>query len=290
MGPVAALLPSGPGGPRLHLQHGPIDLIIGADGDRDAGFAAAQNRFATVLDELVSELPLLRQPIGPGTPMPNGAIARLMAQATCPHHPQFITPMAAVAGAVADTILAAMRNATPLRRAYVNNGGDIALYLDPGKTFTTAMAQLDGNDLGRISVSHSTGIGGIATSGAGGRSLSRGIADTVTVLAASAAQADAAATMIANAVDLPDHPAIQRQPASELQPDSDLGDLPVTVQCPRLCTNDIHAALQRGYYTAQMLRQSGLIHGAAMFLQGHSLVSGDAGFTQMPNQRTRLHA
>ena len=41
----------------------------------------------------------------------------------------FITPMAAVAGAVADEILQAMRRAAPLARAYVNNGGDIALHL-----------------------------------------------------------------------------------------------------------------------------------------------------------------
>ena len=49
---------------------------------------------------------------------------------------------------------------------------------------------------------------GIATSGWRGRSFSLGIADAVTVLAATAAEADAAATVIANAVDLPGHPAI----------------------------------------------------------------------------------
>ncbi|WP_204349766.1 hypothetical protein, partial [Klebsiella pneumoniae] len=72
------------------------------------------------------------------------------------------------------------------------------------------------------------GIGGIATSGAQGRSFSLGIADSVTVLARDAASADAAATLIANAVDL-DHPAIRRRPARNLDPDSDLGDRLVTV-------------------------------------------------------------
>ena len=65
---------------------------------------------------------------------------------------------------------------------------------------------------------------GVATSGWRGRSFSLGIADAVTVLAATAAAADAAATIIANAVDLPGHPAIARRPASELEDDSDLGD------------------------------------------------------------------
>ena len=67
---------------------------------------------------------------------------------------------------------------------------------------------------------------GIATSGWRGRSFSLGIADAVTVLADRAAAADAAATIIANAVDLPGHPAIVRVPACELAPDSDLGRAP----------------------------------------------------------------
>ena len=83
---------------------------------------------------------------------------------------------------------------------------------------------------------------GIATSGQGGRSFSLGIADAVTVLARRAADADAAATMIANAVDL-DHPAIQRRPAVRLDPDSDLGDLPVTVAVGDLSRSEVAAAL-----------------------------------------------
>ena len=43
----------------------------------------------------------------------------------------YVTAMASVAGAVADEILSVMRDAAELDRIYVNNGGDIALYLDP---------------------------------------------------------------------------------------------------------------------------------------------------------------
>jgi ApbE superfamily uncharacterized protein (UPF0280 family) len=270
----------------LHLQHGPIDLIIGADGDRRVAFAAARDRFSTVLDELVGELPLLRKQVQPQSGLPVGKIARAMCLAVQPHA-GFITPMAAVAGAVADEVLIAMRAATDLRRAYVNNGGDIALHLARGQSFTTAMAGPDGADLGRITVTDQ--IGGIATSGAGGRSLSRGIADAVTVLADSAAQADAAATLIANAV-ITDHPAIRRQPARDLDPDSDLGDRLVTVFCPPLPLSDIQTALDNGQRSADDMRQRGLIDAAALFLQGESRLSGQTGFTPSPSHRTLVHA
>ncbi len=311
LGPVAAILPCGT---RLHLQHGPIDLIIGADGGRKAAFAAARARFATVLEELVAELTLLRQPVRPGTPRPAGSIGQAMQDAAQTHATAateflknsgsfsfkenggatddlgFITPMVAVAGAVADTILAAMINAAPLRRAYVNNGGDIAIRLGKGQTFTTAMALAVGTDLGRIEITAGQGIGGIATSGFGGRSLSRGIADAVTVLAGSAAHADAAATLIANAVDLPDHPGILRQPARHLHPDSDLADIPVTVFCPALASADVSRALQRGLHIAQHMRANGLIHAAALFLQGQSRLAGRVTIPQTPNQRRPVHA
>ncbi|MFX7144802.1 hypothetical protein ABTI11_20165, partial [Acinetobacter baumannii] len=82
----------------------------------------------------------------------------------------------------------------------------------------------------------------IATSDRHGRSFSRGIADAVTVLAKTASQADAAATIIANNVDLPGHPAIQRVPANELQPDSDLGSRLVTRAVGTLTEQEIETA------------------------------------------------
>ncbi len=266
-GPVAVLLP----GHRLHLQHGPIDLIIGVTGDRRAAFEAAQARFATVLDELVAELDLLRRPV---RDVPQGAIARVMGAAVRPHADGIVTPMAAVAGAVAQTVLAAMLEATPLTRAYVNNGGDIALHLTGSETFRLAVAAPDGTDLGRIAIGAGDGVRGIATSGQGGRSLSFGIADAVTVLAGSAAKADVAATLIANAVDLPGHPAVLRGPACEVQPGSDLCDHPVVTQVGALSVAQRDAALDRGLAKAQNMVAAGLIHGAALFLRGGSRIVG----------------
>ena len=95
---------------------------------------------STILDELCAELPLLRARSTPTSPRPQGVVARRMAAAVAPFHAErFVTPMAAVAGAVAEEILAAMTEAAPLARAYVNNGGDIALHLAPDETFAIGM-------------------------------------------------------------------------------------------------------------------------------------------------------
>ncbi len=269
--PVARILPDGQ---RLHLQHGPIDLIIGVDGDRAAGFAAARARFTTLLDELVSELDLLRTPVGPSSARPGGETARRMAKAARAHLPAFITPMVAVAGAVAETILAAMLETAELRRAYVNNGGDIAIWLAPGQHFDIGLSALTGGGLGRVRIGHDDPFRGIATSGRGGRSLSLGIADSVTVLAPGAADADAAATMIANAVDLPGHPAIRRVPARDIRPESDLADLPVVRSVGHLTADEYARALEAGLVAARRLERAGTIHAAALFLGGQAKTCG----------------
>ena len=267
VGPVAALLE---GGARLHLQHGPIDLIIGADGDRNRAFRAAFARFETVLEELVTELPLLRS--ADATPA-RWRIAQVMQRAVAPHQ-GFVTPMAAVAGAVAEAVLTAMVAGAQVSRAYVNNGGDIALHLRGDAQFSVAMAGLAGDGLGRIRIGAADPVRGIATSGRGGRSLSLGIADSVTVLAPTAAMADVAATLIANAVDLPGHPGITRTPACDLQPDSDLGQRLVVTNVAPLGAAEARRALDCGAAAGEVMVQDGLIVGAGLFLQGQSTTCG----------------
>jgi ApbE superfamily uncharacterized protein (UPF0280 family) len=185
----------------------------------------------------------------------------------------FITPMAAVAGAVADEILAAMTGAAPIEKAYVNNGGDIALYLSGAADFKVGIVDRIGAPLVAATsrLTARSGVGGIATSGWGGRSFSLGIADAVTVLADSAATADAAATVIANAVDLPRHTAIRRKPAADLQPDSDLGRKRVTIGVGALTDAEIAAALQTGHVVAEGLQAEGHIIAASLFLKGRGV-------------------
>lgn len=264
-------------GGRLHLSDGPIDLVIGAEGDAERAYRAATARFATVLDELCAELPLLRSPSTPGGPAPRGATARRMDAAVRPHGARvFITPMAAVAGAVADEVLAAMTGAAELSRAYVNNGGDIALHLGEGASFAIGMVETPEtpNLFGSTRIGSGDPARGIATSGWRGRSFSLGVADSVTILARDAAGADACATLVANAVDLPGHPAVARAPARDFDPQSDLGRRLVTRGVGALTGAEIDAALAAGAAEAARLIEGGAIFAAALRLQGATRVVG----------------
>ncbi|UPT84479.1 UPF0280 family protein [Bradyrhizobium barranii subsp. apii] len=277
------------GGRRLHLQDGPIDLIVEARGHADAvraAYEAAARRFTGLLDELCAELPELRTAAVERTSL-KGVVARRMHAAVVPYAADcFITPMAAVAGSVAEEILGAMLGAATLDQAYVNNGGDIALHLGEGEHFSVGLMDRPDRDgvLRKMRVYSGDPVRGIATSGRHGRSFSLGIADAVTVLAATASQADAAATVIANAVDLPGHPGIIRKSANDLQPDSDLGARLVTRDVGELSQNEVAAALESGAECARQLFDRGLIEGAVLQLCGDMLVIGTR---DMEEQRTR---
>jgi uncharacterized protein len=251
--------------------------MLGADGDPAAVDNAVEHtwsRFQGLLAELADELPMLRSPVQKAVAVV-GPVARRMVQACWPHRGRFITPMAAVAGAVADELIACFCADQRILRAYVNNGGDIALHLAAGQRYKVGLYA----DIGRLKrreehtldgefeVTGELPVRGVATSGWRGRSFSLGIADSVTVLARTAASADAAATMIANSVDVQD-PAILRRPASQLKDDTDLGDRLVTVAVGPLTADRVREALDAGLARACELTEHGLIHGAALWLQG----------------------
>ena len=259
-----------PDGRRLHLHHGPIDLIVSAEGaERDAALAAAVARFDGLLEGLVAELDVLRSRASATRPKDGTgrteltATALRMIRAVTPFSDTFVTPMAAVAGAVADEILAAMTRHR-LTKATVNNGGDIAFHLGPGETFRAV------SPAGPVEISADNPARGLATSGWRGRSHSLGIADAVTVVARTAAEADVAATLIANAVDLPDHPAILRTPADTLAPDSDLGGRLVTTGVGALSGAESNTALESGTEVARQFLSRSLIHAATLTLNGET--------------------
>ncbi|HEV7878891.1 UPF0280 family protein [Bradyrhizobium sp.] len=265
-------------GRRLHLQDGPIDLIVeawGSEANVGAAYAAVARRFTGLLDTLCEELPELRKAADPVSCRLRGKIARRMDAAVAPFASKhFITPMAAVAGAVAEEILGAMVEAANLKRAYVNNGGDIALHLGAGEHFTVGLVDRPDQPgpMQTTIIEAGDPTRGIATSGRHGRSFSLGIADAVTVLARTAAQADAAATIIANAVDLPGHPAVLRCAAHDLQPDSDLGARLVTREVGDLSPYELEEALEAGADRARALLARGLIESAALRLHGKTRI------------------
>ena len=270
-GPVRARWADG----RWHFQHGPIELVIGLDGVPhviDAAIDDCWRAFGDVLPRLVAELKSLRSPWSPSLLL-QGPVASRMGRACAPYARDFglfITPMAAVAGSVADHLIGTLRR-PGIERAYINNGGDIALHLTAGTAFDVGVVanahapRLDGG----LRIDAEAPVRGIATSGWRGRSFSLGIADSVTVLAVDAAAADAAATMIANHVDI-DHPAIERGPADQRRDDTDLGSRLVTVDVPPLPADAVDTALDRGFAFAQRCRTAGLIHAALLTLQGRT--------------------
>lgn len=270
-GACCARLPDG----RLHLQHGPIDVLIecwGEEPEVEAAYGQACRRFGTILAELAEELTRLRAPVSGEYPRMHGRVAQRMAAAVWPHRDVFITPMAAVAGSVADELMAALLLERSLRKACVNDGGDIALHLAPGEEIWVgivddpARPQINAD----VCVHEHERTRGVATSGWRGRSQSLGIADAVTVLARTAAEADAAATLVANAVNI-EHPSIRRLPAREVKEDSDLGDLPVTVAVGALPAAAVHDALETGVSVARAMQRAGLLEAAYLSLQGRAV-------------------
>ena len=153
------------------------------------------------------------------------------------------------------------------------------MHLTAGEKFVVGMVERPDRPslFGTLTITSENPVRGIATSGWRGRSFSLGIADAVTVLADRAAAADAAATIIANAVDLPGHPSIIRVPAFELAPDSDLGSRFVTQAVGNLTESEVNQALASGLRIAERLRRTGLIRAAALNLCGRDAASGCIG-------------
>jgi uncharacterized protein len=291
--PVAVRLPDGR---RLHLQHGPMDVIVEVTGPARAVAAAetaAVARFETILEELVPQLPALRSPVGSDVPPPQGAVAERMVAAAGRFAGVFLTPMVAVAGSVADELCHVIAAVPGVARAYVNNGGDVALHLTPGTSLTVGLVPsiAHGAPESSLPVTASSPVRGLATSGWGGRSFSFGIADAVTVVATRTAMADVAASLLANAVDLPGHPAVERRPANELDPDSDLGDRLVTVGVGELTDADVDAALDRGAAAARelLLGHADLL-GVVLALRGRRRVEGEALVGLRTDDQERPHA
>ena len=275
---------------RWHFQHGPIDIVLQLAGEPQACADAIEKswqRFECLLPELVSELFYLRQAVSAledhvFTHPVAQRMHRAATQAAFASHDGFVTPMAAVAGSVAQELLPCFIQAG-VDKAYVNNGGDIALHMQPGESWRIGMVSDMAQALrnwhahelsvdGAFVIEADMPVRGIATSGWQGRSFSLGIADSVTVLAATAAQADVAATLIANAVNI-DNARIQRRRADSLRDDTDLGARLVTVDVPPLHAQQLQQALEYGLDCARDMQSRGLIHAAFLSCQGHAVVA-----------------
>ena len=182
---------------------------------------------------------------------------------------QTMTAKAAVAGAMADEIADLIFEDGDVSKVIVNNGGDIAIRLRGIEIANVGII----SDLSRKEITHKLlvdsggNIGGVATSGFGGRSFTKGIASAAVVVASTASLADAVATVLGNTVNV-DDPVIERQLAEEIYPGTDIPGHLVTTRVGNISQNKIKEALEKGLIKARELQDKGLIFGALLALKG----------------------
>ncbi len=178
-----------------------------------------------------------------------------------------LTPMAAVAGTLADAVAdwLFIRGSS---KVVVDNGGDIAIRLAAGETaFVGIRPQINRLDISHIAqLDDCRSSWGVTTSGLGGRSFTRGIASAVTVIAANASIADAAATSIANACFVKDSSIVQI-PAEQMDPSTDLKRVNVTVDVGALSSVKKIQAVKMALSKADTLCRQEQIIGALIALE-----------------------
>jgi ApbE superfamily uncharacterized protein (UPF0280 family) len=253
------------------IDIGPATLVV--NGEKDGkSYAFDKTRLVEQVEEILADirdcLPVLKQKahkIRRTAYLP--VVARRMVDAVKAVDETSLTPMAAVAGAVAEQLKEWLIG-EGLEFLSVNNGGDIAIVNKRSKPVSIG--------IGDVQRSRSTPyilkIGelidfGVATSGFGGRSFTLGLADIVSVVASSAPLADAAATYIGNGTNF-DAACVGRRKAVEIDPSTDIPEEMVTVSIGELSPEMVAEALGRGKAVAERLKTEGSISEAVIFLKG----------------------
>ncbi len=247
-------------------EYGPMRMLIQATEKAqplvDLALDGGRTAFS-VLEDLARFLPLLKRKafeVEEEAGLPD--VVRKMVRACRRVGPEELTPMAAVAGAASD-VVADFLIARGGTKIIVDNGGDIAIRFNGDESARVGIkTEVDAAKPSYLLiVSPAMGVGGVATSGLGGRSFTKGIASAVSVLAEDASTADAAATLIANATDIEDH-AITRILPETVYPDTDIPGEWVTQEVGELSGEKTSAALEKGLDEARRLQRSGHIKGA----------------------------
>lgn len=251
---------------------GPSTVFIkGKRGGREIELdrAFVEGELRTLLGELREVLPVLKRKAGlikNTRALPE--VARRMVEATQAVDGITLTPMAAVAGAIADVLLERILSEYRPDFLFVNNGGDVSVYSRDGEGFWVALGDIEAEGRWRrlLWVSGLKRVG-IATSGLGGRSFTMGVCDSVTVFAESGSLSDAAATFVCNATFL-ERACARKAKASDLDPLSDLGEEEVVLERRPLWPWEAEEALAKGLEAAWALKRRGVILEALLCLEG----------------------
>ena len=253
-----------PGGRALLAENGPMRMVIQAWEGKvprlDLATEAADYAFAC-LARVAGQLAVLKRRPGAIDGLPPEPLAREMIKSVRAVGDADLTPLAAVAGTLADAVADRLFG-QGLSRVIVDNGGDIAIRLAAGETTRVGLCP----EIAHPEISHVLTLDGrhstwgVATSGLGGRSFTCGIASAVTAVARSASLADAAATAVANAC-LVAGADVLRVPAAKLDPNTDIPDLLVTVAVVDLTGPQRAEALSNALQMAEGLTHKGVIRG-----------------------------
>jgi hypothetical protein len=254
------------------VDYGPMHMFISAseNGKPLVNLAEEGAHLAIeVLEDLARFLPVIKKKslkLEVEEAFPD--VVRKMIEATKKMEEPDLTPLAAVAGAASD-VVANFIFSKGATKIIVDNGGDIAIRLREGEVARVGIkTEIDAKQPAYlISIDPTMGIGGVATSGLGGRSFTKGIASAATVLSETASLSDAAATVIGNSTNVED-PSITRSLAEKIYPDTDIAGEWVTIKVGKLSQEKIEQALDRGLSKAYSICQKGLINGALIALQG----------------------
>ena len=260
----------GPG--KIYFEYGPVQMTVEAKcGDQPllAEIRKAAEAIPDVLESLVEVLAIAKQPwprIDRTRNFP--PVLRCMLESVAMTQDATLTPMAAVAGTFAD-ILADNLIGAGATKVIVNNGGDIALRLKMNETTRVGISPKSGGAQPShyLPLNAKSGIGGVTTSGLGGRSLTLGVADAVVVMGRNASIADACSTLIANTTDVACSQ-VHREPAQRVFPDTDIPEMWVTTHVDDLPDWAIREALSRGLEKTTTLVRKKIILGAIIFVAG----------------------
>ena len=188
-----------------------------------------------------------------------------------------LTPMAAVAGAIADAVADFLFD-RGMTKVVVSNGGDVAIRLTQEHSARIGIGALDSSKgyPFDIVLDGSRLAWGVATSGLGGRSLTKGIASHVTVVSTMAAYADAAATAVANATFVEDSE-VKQSLAEDMDANTDIRGSMVVTKVGRISEEKIALGLSRGRERAENLLARGIILGALIIIKDRVDLVGSLG-------------
>lgn len=254
------------------VEYGPMRMFINAfDNGTPLVDLAKEGAYLAmrVLEDLARFLPVIKkkaQALVVEREFPD--VVQRMIETTKKMEEPDLTPLASVAGAASDVVADFMISQGGTK-IIVDNGGDIAIRLKGGEVARVGVkTDIDAKyPTPLITIDSTMGIGGVATSGLGGRSFTKGIASAATVLSESASLSDAAATVVGNFTNVKD-PNIRRSLAESIYPDTDIAGEWVTTEVGRLSQKKIEEALNNGLSKANSICQKGLIKGALIAVKG----------------------